>query len=468
MSLGRVAGGRTLRQFVADSDDAEARRHNDECLSCEGVPAPCAAAPRNAPLPRYAIAAAAFAMQLALGAVYAWSVFVNPLREHFAASAVEVCLSFTITIGVLGVTAAFGGSLQRRFGPRTIASVAALLYGAGVVLSGIAPDLTTLYLTYGVIGGVGLGLGYIVPLAVLIGWFPDRRGFITGLAVTGFGLGALVTGPLATALISSFGVQTTLVALGAAYLVIVAIAAQFMRAAPANYRPAGWTPPVQEARASAREMTLPQALRTPHWYFLWLMLALNVTAGSALISVAVPLTQDLLEVDSGFAAVTVCVISLFNGLGRLFWGTLSDRIGRSTTFLALCLLQALAFMLLPAMDHLAALLGPVATTGACVALFAVIALCFGGGFGTMPAFATDVFGARNAGAIYGAMLTAWSAGSIAGPLLIASIPYRTALPLIAWILVIAAALPLLFHALFERDEAMRNSGTQLRLRPANT
>jgi OFA family oxalate/formate antiporter-like MFS transporter len=125
-------------------------------------------------------------------------------------------------------------------------------------------------------------------------------------------------------------------------------------------------------------------------------------------------------------------------------------------------------MLLPAMDHLAALLGPVATTGACVALFAVIALCFGGGFGTMPAFATDVFGARNAGAIYGAMLTAWSAGSIAGPLLIASIPYRTALPLIAWILVIAAALPLLFHALFERDEAMRNSGTQLRLRPANT
>jgi OFA family oxalate/formate antiporter-like MFS transporter len=415
-------------------------------------------------IPRAMIAAAAFCMQLALGAVYAWSVFVNPLREHFAASKVEVSLTFTITIAVLGVTAAFGGDLQRRFGPRAIASVAALFYGAGVLLSGIAPDLATLYLTYGVLGGVGLGLGYIVPLAVLIGWFPDRRGFITGLAVAGFGLGALVTGPLATELVKTFGIQLTFIALGAAYLVIVAVAAQFMRSAPENYQPAGWTPPVQQALTSAAQMTLPQALRSPHWYFLWLMLALNVTAGSALISVAVPLTEEWLQVSSGFAAVTVCLISLFNGLGRLFWGTLSDRVGRSTTFLALFLLQAVAFMLLPAMEHIAALLGPTAMTAAFLELFAVIALCFGGGFGTMPAFATDVFGARNAGAIYGAMLTAWSAGSIAGPMLIAAIPYQTALALIAWILVIAAALPLLFHALFECNEATDTESLHLRPR----
>jgi OFA family oxalate/formate antiporter-like MFS transporter len=187
-------------------------------------------------------------------------------------------------------------------------------------------------------------------------------------------------------------------------------------------------------------MTLGEALRTPHWYVLWLMLALNVTAGAALISVAAPLTQEFLGVGPALAAVTVCLISLFNGVGRLFWGTLSDRIGRPSTFLALFTLQAAAFMLLPGLGQFAAFLVPVA----------IIALCYGGGFGTMPAFATDVFGAKNAGAIYGAMLTAWSAGAIAGPLLIASVPYRTALTLIAGMLVSAASLPLVFQAFVPR------------------
>jgi OFA family oxalate/formate antiporter-like MFS transporter len=376
---------------------------------------------------RIAIACAAFCMQLALGAVYGWSVFLNPLREHFSASKVEVSLTFTITLAVLGVTAGFGGSLQRRIGPRATASLAGLLYGSGVLLSGIAPNLATLYLAHGVLGGVGLGLGYIVPLAVLIRWFPDRRGFITGLAVMGFGFGALVTGPLATGMIASLGLQSTLMVLGAAYLVIVVIAAQFMRSAPENYAPPGWTPPARQALRSDRDTTLIDALRTPHWYLLWLMLALNVTAGAALISVAAPLTQEFTQVGSALGAITVCLISLFNGLGRLFWGTLSDRIGRTSTFLALFLLQTAAFALLPALGHFTAFLVPVA----------IIALCYGGGFGTMPAFTTDVFGAKNAGAIYGAMLTAWSAGAIAGPLLIAAVPYRTALPLIAAVLATA-------------------------------
>ena len=365
------------------------------------------------------------------------------LSEHFAGSKLEVSVTFTITLAVLGITAGFGGSLQRRIGPRATASLAGLLYGLGVLLSGIAPTLGMLYLAHGVLGGIGLGLGYIVPLAVLIGWFPDRRGFITGLAVTGFGLGALITGPAAAELIKAHGVQTTLFALGCAYLVVVMIAAQFMRSAPDNYRPVGWLPTSQRAISSGAEATFAEALRSPHWYLLWLMLALNVTAGAALISVAAPLTQELLHVGSGLAALTVCLISLFNGFGRLFWGTLSDRIGRPSTFLALFLLQAGAFVLLPALDHFAAFLVPVA----------VIALCYGGGFGTMPAFATDVFGTKNAGAIYGAMLTAWSAGAIVGPLLIASIPYRTALSLIAGMLVLAAGLPLLFQALVQRTSA---------------
>src|SRR5262245_44064380 len=204
-------------------------------------------------------------MQLALGAVYGWSVFLNPLREQFGVGKPEMTLPFTITLAVLGVTAGFGGGLQRRIGPRASATIAGLLYGCGVVLSGFAPNLAVLYLCYGVLGGIGLGLGYIVPLAVLIKWFPDKRGFITGLAVTGFGLGALATSPLATELIKAYGVQSTLMLLGAAYLTIVVAAAQFLRTAPDGYAPHGWRPPAQEGAGSGAEFTLSEALRTPHW-----------------------------------------------------------------------------------------------------------------------------------------------------------------------------------------------------------
>jgi OFA family oxalate/formate antiporter-like MFS transporter len=348
-----------------------------------------------------------------------------------------VNLTFTITLAVLGLTAGFGGSLQGSIGPRATATLAGVLYGCGTVLSGLAPNLSALYLAHGVLGGMGLGFGYIVPLAVLIGWFPDRRGFITGLAVTGFGLGALITSPVATELIKAHGVQSTLMLLGTAYLAVVVSAAQFLRPAPHNYTPPGWTPTRQPAVSAGVALTLGQVLRTPHWHLLWWMLALNVTAGAALISVAAPLTQELTQVSPAQGALAVCLISLFNGLGRLLWGTLSDAIGRASTFLALFLIQAVAFTLMPAIDGFAMLLVP----------FAVVALCYGGGFGTMPAFASDVFGAPNAGTIYGAMLTAWSAGAIAGPMLIALVPYRTALTLIAVVLAVAAVLPLVFGAL---------------------
>ena len=382
---------------------------------------------------RARIAVAAFCMQLALGAVYGWSVFLNPLRDAFSAGRPAVNLTFTITLAVLGLTAGFGGALQRRIGPRATATLAGVLYGGGIVLSGFAPNLAMLYIAHGVLGGIGLGLGYIVPLAVLLKWFPDRRGFISGLAVTGFGLGALVTSPLATGLIKAYGVHDTLMLLGAAYFVVIVSAAHFLRGAPDNYAPPGWTPPPSAAHAGAT-VTLAQALRTPHWHLLWWMLAINVTAGAALISVAAPLTQELTQVGPALGALAVCIIAVFNGIGRLLWGTLSDTIGRARTFLALFLIQGIAFALMPAIDGFAVLLVPLA----------IVALCYGGGFGTMPAFASDVFGTANAGTIYGAMLTAWSAGAIAGPMLIALVPYRVALALIAILLAAAAALPMVF------------------------
>ncbi|MPZ37695.1 MAG: MFS transporter [Rhizobiales bacterium] len=383
---------------------------------------------------RAGIAAAAFCMQLALGAVYGWSVFLNPLQDKFGASRPAVNLTFTITLAVLGLTAGFGGSLQRRIGSRATATLAGLLYGFGTMLAGLAPNLSMLYFAHGVIGGMGLGLGYIVPLAVLIAWFPDRRGFISGLAVTGFGLGALITSPLATELIKMHGVENTLIILGASYFVVVVSAAQVLQPAPDNYAPPGWTPAQQGSVRAGTPMTLAQALRTPHWHLLWWMLALNIAAGAALISVAAPLAEELTQVGPALGAVAVGVIALFNGLGRLLWGTLSDAIGRARTFFALFLIQAITFALMPAIDGFNMLLVP----------FAVVALCYGGGFGTMPAFTSDVFGARNAGTIYGAMLSAWAAGAIAGPMLIAIVPYRAALSLIAVLLAVAAALPLAF------------------------
>lgn len=395
---------------------------------------------RQAAPNRALIAAAGFAMQLAFGSVYGWSVFLNPLRELYGASKLEVGLAFTVTLAVLGIVAGFGGALQRRFGPRAVATLAGLLYGAGVFLSGLAPSLPVLYLTYGLMGGVGLGLGYIVPLAVLIPWFPDKRGFITGLTVAGFGLGAFAASPLATALIGARGVGHAFLVLGAAYLVLVVAAAQFLRAAPEDYAPPGWTPARQASSIPARDHVLSEALRTPLWPVLWLILALNVSAGAALLSVASPLAQEMVGAGTAEAAALVSVMSVFNGVGRLLWGGLSDRIGRATTFFLLFAIQAVTFAAMAAVHDFAPLL-------ACAS---VAALCYGGGFGTMPAYAADVFGPKHAGTVYGAMLTAWSAGAVIGPVLIASLPYRTALLVIVAILAAAAPLPLLATAMARR------------------
>jgi MFS transporter, OFA family, oxalate/formate antiporter len=383
---------------------------------------------------RWLIAGASCLMQAALGSVYVASEFLPAIMEHYGATRREANLVFTVAIVALGITAGFGGSLQRRYGPRAIATAGSILYGLGTALAGAAPNLPILYLTQGVIAGIGLGLGYIVPLAMLVRWFPDHRGLIAGLAVTGFGAGAMVVGPLAAAMLPALGLQHTLLALGAGYLVIGIGAAQFFRAAPEGYAPNGWaSSALVRSTASESDLPLAAALRSPRWYLLWLILALNVTAGAALISVASPLAQELTGVSTTQAALAVVVISLCNGGGRVLWGWASDRLGRPATFACLFALQFLAFALLTRASNFTALL----------MLGGVVGLCFGGGFATMPAFTVDYFGARHAGAIYGAMLTAWGAGAAAGPLLIASLDYRSALSIIAAVMLLSAPLALL-------------------------
>lgn len=397
---------------------------------------------------RWVIAVAAVFMQIALGAVYGWSVFLNSVISDYHADKPAANLTFTITIIALGVTAGFGGFLQARFGPRAIATAGGIFYGVGVFLAGFtAPNIGLLYLTYGIIGGIGLGLAYIVPLAMLIKWFPDRRGFITGLAVAGFGLGATVMSPIATELIKpqNLGLARTFNYLGIAYLIIVVVAAQFYRKAPDNYMPPGWQPtPAQQTTQAARNFSLKEALMTPRWYVLWLILALNVTAGAALISVASPLAQNFAAVNATTASVIVVTISIFNGIGRLFWAWLSDFIGRPYTFLAIFVVQVVVFFVMSQISDFAFLL----------VLAAFVGLCYGGGFGTMPAFAADFFGPKNSGTIYGVMLTAWSAGAALGPILIASMPYRNALVIIAVIMVVSAALPILTRFLIRREQVV--------------
>ncbi|HEX6840310.1 MAG TPA: MFS transporter, partial [Stellaceae bacterium] len=233
-------------------------------------------------------------MQAALGSVYAASVFLPAIMEQYGADRRGANLVFTIAILALGITAGLGGDLQRRYGPRAIATAGAVLYGLGTALAGCAPNLPILYLTQGVIAGIGLGLGYIVPLAMLVRWFPDHRGLIAGLAVTGFGAGAMIVGPLAAAMLPALGLKHTLLVLGAGYLVIGIGAAQLFRAAPEGYAPRGRTPTtLAPSPVSDADLRLAAALRSPRWYLLWLLLALNVTAGTALISVASPLAQEL-------------------------------------------------------------------------------------------------------------------------------------------------------------------------------
>jgi len=407
---------------------------------------------------RWLIALAAFVLQLSLGSVYAWSVFSKPIAALFngitttkvtQAQLAPISLTFSITLLALGVTAAFGGYLQNRYGPRIVATAGGILYGLGIILAGItlpSHNVYVLYLTYGVIGGIGIGLGYIVPLAMLLRWFPDRRGFITGLAVAGFGLGAVLIAQTVPSLITpkSLGVASTFTYLGIIYLVVVVGAAQFFRKAPDDYAPAGWTLPaaVQAVRAG-RNYTLGEALREPRWYVLWLILALNTTAGAALIAVAAPLAEKFTVVDAVTAALFVTTISIFNGLGRLFWAWLSDVIGRPFTFLALFVVEIIAFLLMAQIGK--------GGFGLLLIPGALIGLCYGGGFGTMPAFASDFFGSKNSGMIYGAMLTAWSAGGIVGPILMANLDYHTALYVIVVILIISCALPLVARFLAQHQ-----------------
>jgi len=391
---------------------------------------------------RWGIAAAAVLMQICLGAVYGWSVFKNPIisTEHWPETSVQ--LTFTLAIFILGIGTIVGGLWQDKVGPRKVASIAGIIYGLGYIVAGYSAahhSLRGMYFGYGILGGFGMGMGYITPVATLVKWFPDMRGLMTGVAVCGYGFGALIMSPFAAWEITRVGIPATFYTLGIVYLIVVFGTAQFYANPPEGWRPAGWEPHTAVAReATSYNFTVREALGTWQFYLLFVMLFLNVSAGIMVISQASPMAQEIVGMSALQAAGIVGLISLCNGLGRVFWAWVSDYIGRARVYLLLYLIQAIVFFMLTRVHN---------GTAFSIAL-ALMGLCYGGGFGVMPSFTADFFGPKFMGGIYGIILLAWGLGAIPSPIMIARIhqtqgTYVPAIHAIAIVMLFSLALPLI-------------------------
>jgi MFS family permease len=380
---------------------------------------------------RWLVPPAALAIHLAIGEVYAFSVFNLPLTRviGITESAPEdwklstLGWVFSIAIVFLGLSAAVFGKWLEVAGPRKAMFASAGCFGGGFLVAALGVQLHQvwlLYLGYGVLGGIGLGLGYIAPVSTLIKWFPDRPGMATGLAIMGFGGGALVGSPLAEALLEHFrtptsqGVAQTFVALGALYFCFMMFGVLTVRLPPPAWRPGGHTPGNGPGeRPAPQDVTADQAVKRLPFWLLWAVLFLNVTAGIGVLGQASPMIQEMFpgRVSSAAAAGFVGLLSLFNMGGRFCWSSLSDYVGRKTTYAIFFLLGAALYALTPQ----AGKLGSVALF---VLGYAVIISMYGGGFATIPAYLRDLFGTAQVGAIHGRLLTAWSAAGVAGPVLV--------------------------------------------------
>ena len=381
---------------------------------------------------RWLVPPAALAIHLSVGQAYAFSVFNNPLgqllgstKTHQVAgdwNKVQVTHIFSLAIVFLGLSAAVFGRWLEGAGPRKAMLASALCFSSGFFVAALGVGLHILplvYLGYGVLGGIGLGLGYISPVSTLIKWFPDRPGLATGLAIMGFGGGAMIGSPLAVNLMKHFaapgdpGIVQTFFVMGALYFVFMLFGVFTVRVPAEGWKPAGYVPAAKAM--TARGFTAGEAIQTPQFYLLWGVLFFNVTAGIGMLSVASPMIQDLFpRVGKEAAAGFVGLLSLFNLAGRLGWSSLSDKIGRKSVYMIYFILGCLLYVFVPIAAHLGSI-------GLFVGSAALILSMYGGGFATIPAYLRDLFGTLEVGAIHGRLLTAWSAAGIAGPFLFASL-----------------------------------------------
>ncbi|MCW2713935.1 MAG: major facilitator superfamily protein [Frankiales bacterium] len=377
---------------------------------------------------RWLVPPAALAIHLCIGQVYALSVFKTPLVEKFDTSETAIAIVFSIAIVMLGLAAAFGGKWMERNGPRKAMFLAAVCFSSGLLIGslGVATEqLWLLYFGYGFIGGIGLGIGYISPVSTLIKWFPDRPGLATGMAIMGFGGGAFIASALSAELLSAYtalpadaaptdAIVPAFLTLGLGYLVFMMFGVFTVRVPPQGWRPEGWAPKAGGGNKmmTTANVSADNALKTRQFWFLWVVLFCNVTAGIGILEQASPMIRDFFpgEVTAATAAGFVGLLSLFNMGGRFVWSSTSDYIGRKPTYVLYLGVGAVLFFFLATAGNSAV---PVFVLLACV-----IISFYGGGFATVPAYLKDMFGTFQVGAIHGRLLTAWSAAGVAGPLIV--------------------------------------------------
>ncbi len=380
---------------------------------------------------RWLVPPAALCVHLCIGQVYAFSVFNLPMTKLIGITKsapddwklTELGWIFSIAIAVLGIASAVGGAWLDRVGPRKAMFLAACCFGGGFLVSALGVNVHSLWLVYfgyGLLGGIGLGIGYISPVKTLITWFPDRPGMATGMAIMGFGGGAMIASPLSVLLMGAFsspthvGVAETFVVLGIVYFCFMAIGGLIVRVPPVGWHPEGYTVPTQSARLITTEnVHVDVAWRTPQFWLLWWVLCLNVTAGIGVLGQASAMAQEMFpgRITAVAAAGFVGLLSLFNMAGRFFWASTSDYIGRKNTYCVFFLLGMILYALVPTSGHI----GSVALFVIC---FLIIISMYGGGFSTIPAYLKDIFGVQYVGAIHGRLLTAWSAAGVFGPVIV--------------------------------------------------
>ncbi|RSK37448.1 L-lactate MFS transporter [Hymenobacter metallilatus] len=391
---------------------------------------------------RWLVPPAALAVHLAIGQAYAFSVFKKPLGALISGNPDapaptdwtpgQLGVIFSIAIVLLGLSAAVFGKWLERVGPRKAMLASALCFGGGFFIAALGVHLHNIWLVYfgyGFVGGIGLGIGYISPVSTLIKWFPDRKGVATGMAIMGFGGGAMIGSPLAVTLMDHFkaagtgslGVAATFLAMGLIYLLFMQFGVWTIRVPADDWKPAGYTPPTDHnALITTGNVTADNAIKTPQFWLLWVVLCMNVTAGIGVLETASPLIQETFSdaalgtgrgVTAAAAAGFVGLLSLFNLLGRFFWSSASDKLGRKTTYAIYFGLGILLYALVPT-------LGAGAQLTLFVVVSCIILTMYGGGFATIPAYLSDLFGKLQVGAIHGRLLTAWSTAGVLGPVIV--------------------------------------------------
>jgi len=373
---------------------------------------------------RWLVLIASIAINLCIGSGYAWSVFAGPLNEYFTntlmlvgVTAASVTLAFTISNLLGPVTMITGGRIQDLFGPRWVIFTGSFLFGGGVFLTGFAKSLTWLYLSYGLLMGLGMGLIYSCTIANTVKWFPDKRGLVSGLATAGYGTGSIVVPPIANALINSLGIMGAFRTLGIAYFIIIAVGSFFVAQAPANFKPEGWNPPAPApgSAVSGVDKDWRQMLQDPVFYVLLMMIMIGAFAGLMIISQARQIAIDLTGVPVATAVAAVSLIALGNTGGRFVWGAISDAIGRYTSLMLMYIISAVSVFALTF----------TTSYGLFITASMLIALCFGGIMGIFPALTADMFGPKNNGVNYGIMFTGFAIAATLGPMLAANVKQTT-------------------------------------------